>query len=189
MWAVSRGPTSPPWSTSSGSWVKWVFRHRGHQKAIARCSSMRTGLCTNSICCTIRGSTWAFFRPPPQPGHADSVYSQAASSWSAVNDVRSCLACPGWPPALRLPVRRVTPGFGAFTMSLDGGFELVEEFLRDLASAASSSALRCPRCCTRSSNASTRSISCSTKSTSCRFDKCCNSSLIHPSMRHLCGLV
>ncbi len=71
-------------------------------------------------------------------------YSHTLSSISGGKSGRSCFEWPGCPPCFRLP-RRLLPlalFLSGLTISLDGGFDDVDEFLRALASSSCSLAFR-----------------------------------------------
>ena len=65
------------------------------------------------------------------------------SSSLEVNGERSYLGWPSCPPFFRLFVESAVGGvLGGFTISLDGGLEEVEEFLRSFANSVSNSIIR-----------------------------------------------
>ncbi len=104
---------------------------------------------------------------PPQSGQASSLWSCTRSTRSGENGGRSCLGCPGCPPILRLDLLGLPEGGGP-VMSLEGGLEEVEEFLRAAASSACAAVRACSSratrrvnevFCSRSSRTKTRSSS------------------------------
>ena len=57
--AVSRGPTSPPFSTVGGSGAWYTRPHSMHSYANARCSVISIGSARSSTCWTTRASCFA----------------------------------------------------------------------------------------------------------------------------------
>ena len=68
-------------------------------------------------------------RASPHTGHSSRWYPQALSSISGGNSGSSCFGCPGCPPGFRFPRPPLSRplGFLGLTISLDGGFEEVDE--------------------------------------------------------------
>jgi len=148
--AESRGPTRPAAVTSRGSGAMTTWPVRGSRYRRARYSVITNGFSTNSTCWTIcqRESGRR-----PRASSAGNSYSTIRSTSYAVNGFRSCLACPGWPPADGLPRRLPASGLGGFTISLEGGLELFPEFFFKRATFASSWAIRACKGATASAKA------------------------------------
>src|SRR4051794_29012030 len=100
---------------------------------------MRIGRSTSSTCATTYGAAVLAVRSPPQSGQQGKWYSCTQSICSGSNGGRTLAPWPGWAPRFR---GVAVLGFGGLTMSLDGGLDEFDEFLRAAANSASRRATR-----------------------------------------------